>query len=111
MVLLNKPDKNKMKKLEKMDGKLFESLKPNEMSNLGAMVGGLCAQTSGTQKFQVGNTIYTKNYTDKQQGGIDANGKWYDIDCPYEYVYFKPTNAEDLKLADVRLTADLTIND
>lgn len=29
-----------MKKLEKMDGKLFESLKPNEMSNLCAMVGG-----------------------------------------------------------------------
>lgn len=29
-----------MKKLEKIDGKLFESLKPNEMSNLGALVGG-----------------------------------------------------------------------
>jgi hypothetical protein len=34
-----------MKKLEKMDGKLFESLKPNEMSNLSAFVGGWTAET------------------------------------------------------------------
>jgi hypothetical protein len=34
-----------MKKLERMDGRLFESLKVNEMTNLGAFVGGWKAIT------------------------------------------------------------------
>ena len=35
-----------MKKLERMDGKLFESLKVNEMTNLGAFFGGWHCQTT-----------------------------------------------------------------
>ena len=53
-----------MKKLERLDGKLFESLKLSEMSNLASMVGGLCKETQGTLKIQQGNTLYTKNYLD-----------------------------------------------
>jgi len=51
-----------------MDGKLFESLKPNEMSNLAALVGGDVLVTCGTQYFQVGNKIYSKKFVDKQNG-------------------------------------------
>ena len=39
-----------MKKLEKMDGKLFESLKPNEMSNLASFVGGRDTQATDNGK-------------------------------------------------------------
>jgi hypothetical protein len=43
-----------MKKLEKMDGKLFESLKPNEMSNLAALLGGDAVRIETTGERQAG---------------------------------------------------------
>jgi hypothetical protein len=45
--LIDKPQ-TQMKKLERMDGKLFESLKENEMSQIGQLVGGYwTTQTNG----------------------------------------------------------------
>lgn len=41
-----------MKKLEKMDGKLFESLKSNEMSNLATCIGGQTFLVNGTSTYQ-----------------------------------------------------------
>ena len=101
-----------MKKLERLDGKLFESLKLSEMSNLASMVGGLCKETQGTLKIQQGNTLYTKNYLDKQNGIIDSKGVWLDDGCSYDWVIYKAIGGTnpDLISADMKLT-DLTIND
>jgi hypothetical protein len=102
-----------MKKLERMDGKLFESLKPNEMSNLAAFVGGDIKVTSGTQDFQVGNKIYTKKFTDKQKGGYTKEGVWYDDGCPYDHIYFRPIGNVDpgLNTSEISLIADLKVSE
>ena len=108
--MIYKPQRE-MRKLERMDGELFKSLKPNEMSNLAALLGGEVIATSGTQDFQVGNKIYTKNFTDKQKG-VCLKGVWYDDGCPYDHVYYKPvvdSGNENLEL--VSLVEDLKVND
>lgn len=99
-----------MKKLEKMDGKLFESLKPNEMSNLGALVGGDYYVTRGTQEFVEGGKIFIKNYTDKQNTEYVNKVGWVDEGCPYEWVYFKTVLDNKNDLESVSLENDYTIN-
>lgn len=56
-----------MKKLEKMDGKLFESLKPNELSNLAAFVGGKEAATEN-----LGNGNVDVLHTDDQGNPVSV---------------------------------------
>ena len=107
--MIYKPQRE-MKKLERMDGELFRGLKSNEVSNLAAHLGGEVITTSGTQDFQVGNKIYTKNFTDKQKG-VCIKGVWYDDGCPYDHVYFRPvvdSGNEDLEM--VSSVTVLTIN-
>lgn len=108
---MNYKPQREMKKLERMDGELFKSLKPNEMSNIAALVGGDVKATSGTQDFSVGNKIYTKKFTDKQKG-VFVKGVWYDDGCPYDHVYYRPVvDSGNENLEMVSSVTDLTIND
>jgi len=74
-----------MKILEKIDGKLFESLKSNEIVGLNTIKGGEVTQTKGTTKVACGKSWITKNFTDKQNYHLDSKkGIIYDGD-PYDF--------------------------
>lgn len=74
-----------MKKLEKIDGELFESLKLNEIKNLSTLKGGDVMVTKGTTQVACGNTYYSRSFTDKRNYHMDEKkGQVFDGD-PYEF--------------------------
>ena len=75
-----------MKKLEKMDGKLFESLKSNELKNILSIRGGEVAVTKGTTRVACGKDWITKDFTDKQNYHMDPKLGVVNDGQPYEFV-------------------------
>lgn len=76
-----------MKQLKKLDLKLFKELKTQELkTNLSTIIGGEVVATSGSVNFSVGNTIYTKRYTDKQDC-VMKDGKIISGGCCYGFVF------------------------
>lgn len=97
-----------MKRLEKIDGKLFESLKSSEIVNLNTLKGGEVTQTQGTTKVACGKSWETRKFTDKRNYHIDPkNGVVYDGD-PYEFQLVMFTNN---KIDFVNVAAEAIIND
>lgn len=78
----------KNKKLERLDGKLFEKLsESNSNINLQNIIGGVVISTKGTMNCSVGNKIYEKSYTDKQDVSFDKDGKIISGGCLYDIVF------------------------
>jgi hypothetical protein len=74
-----------MKKLEKMDGKLFESLNSNKVNNLYTIKGGEIAITKGRTRVACGKGWITKDFTDKQNWHLDPKlGVVFDGE-PYDF--------------------------
>ncbi len=74
-----------MRRLEKIDGKLFESLKSSVIVNLNTIKGAEIQQTQGTTKVACGKSWITKNFTDKQNYHLDPKkGVVYDGE-PYGF--------------------------
>ncbi len=82
-----------MKTLERMDGKLFESLQSKEMSNLASIVGGDSIFLTTSHVYHMvdidgGVTRITAN--DKQKWTNDGPGTPYLPDGPEIYSHFIP---------------------
>lgn len=74
-----------MRRLEKIDGKLFESLKSSVIVNLNTIKGGEVTQTKGSTKVACGKSWITKDFTDKLNYHMDPKlGIVYDGD-PYDF--------------------------
>jgi hypothetical protein len=92
-----------MKKLEKMDGKLFESMNSNKVKNLYTIKGGEITTTKGTTKVACGKGWITKDFTDKQNWHLDPklgvvnDGEPYDFQLAF-VVNQNPTDQSTVSL-------------
>jgi hypothetical protein len=85
--LIDKPQRE-MKKLERLNGELFEQLTINDkLLNLEKIIGGVVIATKGTMNCTVGNRIYEKSYTDKQDVTYDKEGKIIAGGCLFDIVF------------------------
>ena len=95
-----------MKKLEKMDGKLFESLKPNEMSNLAAFVGGKNEETHANDP-----ALHDSCFTSSLKGSADQIlsdfTSWCDDSCTKDVDERLNPN---VSLTDVVAVADTSVS-
>lgn len=83
-----------MKKFKRIDFNLFSKLKLEKANfNMDGIKGGEIIATSGNVNFTVGNTIYTKRYTDKQDCVI-KDGKVISGGCCYDFVFSDGKNFE-----------------
>ena len=93
-----------MEKLEKMDGKLFESLKPNEMSNLASCIGGQTFLVNGSSTYQnqFDNFYQNQNYSEILTLGGNADKKkivdGFEVDDALFYLLLQNGQFETLEL-------------
>ena len=85
--MIDKPQRE-MKKLERLNGELFEQLAINDkLLNLEKISGGVVIPTKSTMNCSIGNRIYEKSYTDKQDVTFDKDGKIIAAGCLFDIVF------------------------